>query len=30
MITDIKVILKDAYRVDNGKPNPKNGSHIFI
>ena len=30
MITDIKVILKEwAYRVDNGKPNPKNGSHIY-
>ena len=30
MITDLNVILKEwAYRVDNGKPNPKNGSHIY-
>ena len=30
MITDLDVIVEEwAYRVHDGKPNPKNGSHIY-
>ena len=31
MITDLDVIVEEwAYRVHDGKPNPKNDNHIYV